>query len=82
MSATAKARRIVVLGPDEDRVARECLEALSTLDNVYERGGQLVKIVVDPATDEPRIEPITPDEIDSMLACVVEFREPIAKGNA
>ena len=80
MNDTLKARRVVVLGPDEGRVARECIEALSTVDNVYQRGGRLVKIVVDPTTDEPRIEPITPDEIDTMLACVVEFREPVAGG--
>lgn len=63
-----------------DQVARE----LANLDDIYQRGGQLVRVVQEARKDlvsAPRIEPVPLASLRELLTRVVRFAKPSRRGD-
>jgi hypothetical protein len=76
MSRPPKAPRIVI-GPDEERVGDEAIEALSRCNDVFVHGGHLARVVDhSAAAGTVRIEPLPPARLRELLSRCARWETP------
>jgi hypothetical protein len=74
-STDAARRPKIVLSPEEQEINDDAVAALALHPNVFQRGGFLVHVVVDPRTNAPRITPIALATLRELLADSVDWRQ-------
>jgi hypothetical protein len=71
----SRGRAAVLLGPDEYRVTAECVKALATDPDLYQRGNEWVRIGEDGDTGAPIIALVGPADLRRRLTAVAELFE-------
>jgi hypothetical protein len=79
----------IIVGTDEPRVINEAIDALTTRDNVYQRGGCLVQLLetavpprgIDRSKDAPRIAALRHARIRELLADAAAWLRSDGEGN-
>ena len=67
-------RRVVTIGTDEARVTDEVIEAIVNDDGIYQRGGELVRVINEPPAG-PRIQILPAPALRDRVTRIVSFQK-------